>query len=494
MSGKGLFIARAPLRLVVGSLGVVLCCGMLLPQCGLRAADFVKISENGFDAEDNKTDENDYAWSMLWFQADGAKAGHLYVGTGNNIFGIADYITQTNQDGEEPTELPSRPPEIRRYTPGSDEEWEKVFDYKDVEDDELQTYGFRRMIAYRALDTGKGIKSNYLYAATQGIGASIWRSKTGDAGDWEQVHSTGPNHASIRAMAVHDGRLYLGYAYDIVNVDIPPAEIWMSEDGVEFEPVMQDGFGNENNRGIETLFSFNDWLYAGTKNDKQGYEIWKLEGPRKGADAVKVVEHGGPDSRNEAAGTSTVFNGKLYIGSLIYYGFNRREGYGFKGCDIIRIDENGDWETVVGKNSISGYDSGFNFFTNAYCWQLEEHDGWLYAGTWDDANAIAELLYNLPAAVEYLQGLQKRVTDDPPTLLTREAWLRVTKAGGDIFKTQDGVHWLPVTQDGLGNRNNYGWRTMESAPDGTFYLGSANPYDGLEIWKAAPKAEEVKQP
>ncbi|MCC6153684.1 MAG: hypothetical protein IT367_07990, partial [Candidatus Hydrogenedentes bacterium] len=304
MSIVRMFWARVSLRLIIGNLVIVLCCGMLLPQCGLRSADFVKISENGFDAEDNESDLNDYAWSMLWFQPDGAKEGHLYVGTGNNIFGIAEYITETNQNGEEPTELPSRPPEIRRYTPGGAEDWEKVFDYKNVEDDELQTYGFRRLIAYRALVTGKGISSNYLYAATQGIGASIWRSKTGDAGDWEQVHSTGPNHASIRAMAVHDGKLYLGYAYDIVNVDIPPAEIWVSEDGINFEPVMQDGFGNENNRGIETLFSYNGWLYAGTKNDKQGYEVWKLDGPDKGAGAVKIVEHGGPDSRNEAAGTS----------------------------------------------------------------------------------------------------------------------------------------------------------------------------------------------
>lgn len=458
---------------------------MLLPQCdpgGLSADHFVKISENGFDAEDNAQDKNGYAWSMAYFKADGADDGYVYVGTGNDIFGIAAYITQSTIDGTDPDELPALPPEIRRYRPDlGPTNWEKVFDYRDVDSDDLQTYGFRRMVSYRAVDSdGKGARSHYLYAGSQGAGSSIWRSKTGDSGDWEMVFSTGANHASLRGMTEHNGSLYVGFAYDIFNQDIPPAEIWKSEDGINFEPIMQDGFGNPNNRGIETLISYNGWLYAGTKNDKEGYEVWKLEGPDKGAGAVKVIEHGGPDARNEAAGTTEVFQGKLYVGSLIFYGVNAREGYGFKGCDIVRIDEDDNWETVVGPHSISGYDSGFNYFTNAYCWQLREHDGWLYASTWDDGSSLADLLYGLPTIIDQIPTPSKQF---PDTLLTPEIWRCITEAGGDIFKSQDGVHWFPVTQDGLGDRDNYGWRNMLSAPDGYLYLGSANPYDGLEIWR-----------
>ncbi|MBN2560997.1 MAG: hypothetical protein JXQ75_08715 [Phycisphaerae bacterium] len=51
----------------------------------------------------------------------------------------------------------------------------------------------------------------------------------------------------------------------------------------------------------------------------------------------------------------------------------------------------------------------------------------------------------------------------------------------ELYKTQDGVTWHPVTLDGLGDVGNYGFRTMVSA-DGRFYVGTANPYDGLEIW------------
>ena len=463
----------------------------MLPQCnpgGLQATDFVKISENGFDAEDNAQDKNDYAWSMCFFTPDGEGRGNIYVGTGNNILGVAEYVSLSTFNGTDPDELPAKPPEIRRYRPDrGPAEWEKVFDYRDVPSDDLQTYGFRRMITYRAADPGaKGGRSTYLYAASQGAGSALWRSKTGDAGDWEMVFSTGPNHASLRGMTEHNGKLYIGFAFDIINQNIPPAEIWLSDDGANFEPIMQDGFGNPNNRGVEFLISYKDWLYAGTKNDPEGFEVWKLEGP-KGIGPVKVVDHGGPDHRNEAAGTATVFQNKLYVGSLIFYGVNVREGYGFKGCDIIRIDADDNWETIVGPHSLSGYDSGFNYFTNAYCWQLKEHEGWLYAGTWDDGSTLADLLYNLPSLGQYPPSQTKRL---PDTLLTREAWLRATEAGGDIFKTQDGVHWFPVTQDGLGNRNNYGWRNMLSTPDGSFYLGSANPYDGLEIWRARKPATE----
>jgi len=292
----------------------------------------------------------------------------------------------------------------------------------------------------------------------------------------------------MRALAAHDGKLYAGFAFDTVGQEVqPPGEIWVSDDGISFEPLMQDGFGNPYNRGVEFLISYNGWLWAGTKNDAEGYEVWKLEGPGGAGGPVKVVDHGGPDPRNEAAGTPAIFKGKLYVGSLLFYGYNRVQDYGFKGCDIIRIDSDDSWETVVGNNSISGYDSGFNYFTNAYCWQMKEHDGWLYAGTWDQANLLAGLLDNLPELIEFLQEQQKAIAGE---VLDIDDWYRLTEAGGDIFKTQDGTHWFPLTQDGLGNRENYGFRTMESTPDGDFYLGTANPASGLEVWRAVPAAED----
>lgn len=59
----------------------------------------------------------------------------------------------------------------------------------------------------------------------------------------------------------------------------------------------------------------------------------------------------------------------------------------------------------------------------------------------------------------------------------------ITGAGADLYKTQDGVNWYTVTLDGFGDVGNYGFRVMVSVGHG-LYIGTGNPFDGLEIWRA----------
>ena len=48
----------------------------LLPQCGgLTQEDFEQVNVDGFEAEDQLIDHNDYAYSMEYFKADGADDG-----------------------------------------------------------------------------------------------------------------------------------------------------------------------------------------------------------------------------------------------------------------------------------------------------------------------------------------------------------------------------------------------------------------------------------
>ncbi len=487
-----------------------LLCGFLAPQCigGFQADDFVLVSERGFDAADNHIDKNHYAWAMKYFQADGDADGYVYVGTGNNIAGLIGYYMDVLINGGDILDSPVRPPEIRRYRPDlGPTNWEKVFDYRDVEcggclpqddtgDEEFLTTGFRFMTTLTAADNDKNgaTYSTYIYAASQGLDSVLWRSKTGDYGDWEDVHHTldsappGQNGSSIRWIEEHDGRIYLAIAWDTYEDEPPAGEIWVSDDGLSFAPLMTDGFGNPNNRGVQFVISYNGWLYAGTKNDIEGFEIWKLEGPDKQAAPIKVVDAGGPSPRNEIAGTPIIFNGELYVGSIIFFGFNPQQMNGFKGCDIIRIDTDDNWETVVGPNSTSGYGSGFNHFTNAYLWWMEEHDGWLYAGTWDQGYVISLMLDNIELLPDLFpqgkEGLFGGYEYDQFASL-----MRLTKAGADIFKTQDGDNWFPVTLEGMDNIYNYGWRSMESTPDGELFVGSANPVTGLEVYRATTPVE-----
>jgi hypothetical protein len=197
---------------------------------------------------------------------------------------------------------------------------------------------------------------NHLYAATFGQTATVWRSATGDPGSWEIFWQT-DEPGSIRYMEPHNGLLYLAFANEAPTSDDPVGKIFVT-DGDEVSAVMTDGFGDPDNVGLMFLVSFNGWLYAGTKNEDQGYEIWKLAGPSGDEAPVAVVTGGGPSAVNEAAITPCVFGNQLYIGSQLNPLANITGG--FTAPDIIRISADDTWETVVGPGSISGFDSGFD--------------------------------------------------------------------------------------------------------------------------------------
>ncbi len=52
--------------------------------------------------------------------------------------------------------------------------------------------------------------------------------------------------------------------------------------------------------------------------------------------------------------------------------------------------------------------------------------------------------------------------------------------GADLWKTEDGIFWDPVTLNGFDNPDNYGFRTMI---EGSLYVGTANPFQGCEVWR-----------
>ena len=122
----------------------------------------------------------------------------------------------------------------------------------------------------------------------------------------------------------------------------------------------------------------------GTKNSSTGYEIWKFAGPDDDTDPIRIVTGGGPSPVNEAAITPCIFDGRLYVGSQLNPLSNITGG--FKAADIIRINADDTWETVVGPESISGFNSGFDHWPNTYIWSMTVHEGWLYAATYDQVS------------------------------------------------------------------------------------------------------------
>ena len=64
--------------------------------------------------------------------------------------------------------------------------------------------------------------------------------------------------------------------------------------------------------------------------------------------------------------------------------------------------------------------------------------------------------------------------------------------GFDMFKTSDGVNFTVVTNNGFGDRYNYGGRTLEPTEDGLF-IGTSNPFYGAQLFKLTNKKESQEE-
>jgi hypothetical protein len=160
--------------------------------------------------------------------------------------------------------------------------------------------------------------------------------------------------------------------------------------------IIQRGFNNSNNSELTMLIPFTTlsnnitYLYAGTWNPREGCEIWRTDDPLNGIWQPIIVKNnsgelasGFGNPNNHAAYSAAVFNNWLYVGTM-----NWREG-----CEIWRTD--GDiWEKVVGGGC--SIDFGFGddkdgFERDIYAWEMNvfsdtisgtEH---LYVGTFNIA-------------------------------------------------------------------------------------------------------------
>jgi hypothetical protein len=438
--------------------------------------NFEQVAEPGFD-DRGRARLADSAWSMRYFQADGADTGYLYVGTDNNILGLAMAALRQRKAGK--TQLPVQPPQIHRYRPDlGPQTWELVLDYADYERTPYLNEGFRSMGIYKAQADGR----SYLYASTMAAhNPEVWRTASGEPGSWEKVF-TFPDEpeskiGSIRGMIPHeDGLLYMSTTR---SGDILPGgvgQIW-STDGMTFTRVITDGFGDPNNGGITSLASFNGCLYAGTYNPVTGYELWKLRCVSDHeAQPQRVIEGGAGQPHNEAVMSLRPFKDHLYIGTGIPLGFNPITRHGPRGCDLIRVASDDSWEVVVGPvrdDPLSEYRPGFGWYLNAYCWYMKEHQDHLYLGTWDMSRTIAFLGQDAESVAPAFRPLLDHLVARP------QDWS--SPMGGDLYRTADGIHWEPVFTDGLGNPDNHGIRTLETTPAGLF-VGTENPFTRLEVW------------
>lgn len=113
-------------------------------------------------------------------------------------------------------------------------------------------------------------------------------------------------------------------------------EIW-EYDGKRLRRINNAGFGDLSNGSAQCLCVYRDKLYAGTrKNSGSGAELWAYNGA--GWDPVSSTDGLG-DLKNEAIVVMSEFEGELYLGT-----FNRSTGaeiWQFNGQRFHQVSEDG---------------------------------------------------------------------------------------------------------------------------------------------------------
>lgn len=490
---------------------------------GLNQANFKQVAPSGFGDPLNA-----YPHAMAWFN------GCLYVGTTRANLHLLDVGNKALPGLVGDIVWPVRLPEniwdldlraqIWRYNPRTSE-WKKVFVAPMVKGidgfDVPMCIGFRVMTVFQ----GKSDKAPALYVNTwansQRPETALVRSS--DGANFELVSEAGmglgePVPRTLRALIPFKGRIYTAPAMGaergkpntaaravVLVSDDPAAGSW----DVACEP----NFGDRNNISLLQMEVFNDHLYASTMNVVEGFQVWKTDGEGElPLRWTKVVSHGAYRGRlNQMALSMRAFGDHIYVGSAIQTGgFDRLNNIGPDAPELVRIAADDSWDLLVGearatpdglKVPLSGMGPGFGNIFSGYFWQMCEHDGWLYL-----SNSVWSTFF-------MFVNQEKRRKNGLENFDTRQFEDYLKSSGGfNLWRSKNGVKWMPVTMNGFGNHFNIGVRNMVSTPYGLF-AGVANSFGpevavkrlakwtyesnkgcGLEIWLGNHNKEETLCP
>jgi hypothetical protein len=462
---------------------------LLAAQCGMAQSVYAPlfranwgkpIAPEGFGDR-----QNSWAWSMAWYN------GNLLVGTARSEQCITD-LSQHEVDPSEP--YPPKDPDISCPANPADLMLQaEIWSFNPSNG--VWTMVFQSPLTITVPNTSPtlmvppdvGFRDMFIYEEATGTEALYV--------------------GSCSSAAIHPG--------------VPGGRLLRSTDGVNFAPVPQDPgtfMGNLDNtcfRGMQTLDGqffamavdwkgqgtviqsptpwlgdntfqqitspvtsayeiaiFNNLLYVTFVNRTTGFSV-AYTNPTGALPYTytTVLPNGGYKTpyADPIALSMQVYDGYLYVG-----GDGVRNGVPLadQGAELFRIHSDNTWDLITGtsrstpvgqKNSLSGLDVGFSWFLNQHMWRMAVHDSRLYVGTFDES-----------VLLRYDKGAS--------------AW--EPEFGFDLWWTQDGAYFSQVDQQGFQDGYNMGVRTMVSTPLGLF-LGSANPFFGLNIYRGASTTPDV---
>ena len=266
---------------------------------------------------------------------------------------------------------------------------------------------------------------SHLYVSTYAkwIGAQIWRY---DGNDWERVVRGGlgsRNNEGVRIMMEYKGALYAG-SWNRTN----GAQIWRTFNGTTWEVVVSEGFDGSGNESIRSLREFNGYLYAGAHNPDGYGQVWRTI---NGTDWEPVNLIGFGDLTNNSVHDLQVFNGYLYAAT-------RNEE---KGAQIWRSLDGINFEVVVGDGAATP--SGFGDPNTAAILHMEVFNGYMYIGN-----------------LNFDRGF-------------------------DMQRTNDGINYEKVGQDGFGYGSCAGYAWRFNVFDGYLWMAGLNTCDGGTVWRTS---------
>ncbi len=449
-------------------------------------------SLNGFDSNDlNNARQNNYAWSICELE------NYIYVGTGKNI--PYSLIKKIAPNSKIPFLInPGHPinpcAEIWRYKKDGTQNWERVF----------RAEANSKLVGFCCMIQDMRNATPCIYAIASGDNAPMQILKSVNGVNWFFVQENQLPGSAAHSMLRHGDYLYIAPVNAFGNKQFPILYRSRDPEFYDWQPVLNpienkfDFHANPHSE-ITNMISFNEKLYAATKNS-DGVEIWRTNSyePEKN-DWVLVADKGFGDAMNQSSSSLEEFNGSLYVSTVKELPFVWAVPL---GCDVIRIDRMDHWELVVGgralfpaatskgkrMQSLSGLGSGFNNPFNVYAWQIKEFNHQMIVSTFDDSKNM-ELIFELLLAnkkdLEGLIGLSHTET----ILSMYQKIVRILKEvqysmGFDFYVSDDGIHFKWVTLRGLCNPNNYGASALYVDSFNDLYLGTANPFQGCEVFKA----------
>jgi hypothetical protein len=237
------------------------------------------------------------------------------------------------------------------------------------------------------------------------------------------------------------------------------------------------GFGSAANTGIGALASFGDYLYAGTWNEDNGAELWRMNEtygwsdftPAWSGDNVEVASTQALGSYLYI-GTGNMAGGEIWrtngatSGQVAAAGLGDANNYSF---DCLAVFKNTIYAATGNvPPDIGGSGNGVEIWRsgtgNPGSWSQANDDGFGAGPTW------------LGVTMDVFEGYLYAGLG------------RVTAGGGslaELWRTANGLDWTAVFTDGLGVANN-GYVSGMAVFEDDFYLTLRNVVDGAQVWRS----------